>query len=254
MRLFFRRCLPWLTAGLAAGFVFWQWQDPLDYPWPLVLFLLWYLLAVVILVWKRLSWRDAVEKTLPSFLTLMAIAFWVLLIETSIERLIILLLFVGIPYLVLELLFLLMYAPARYPVNGLSRVNIAFVPLTAFFLAATFDGLLVFLRLPWWVPVAVFTLVGGLLFLFTAHPTANRPHRWRWAVLGGIIGLHIGILELLLPVSMLVHGALGAFLLAFPLRLRRYAYQPVPSRRLAWSEGLLACLFFVGLLVVSRWI
>jgi hypothetical protein len=69
-----------------------------------------------------------------------------------------------------------------------------------------------------------------------------------------MVGVHIGLLAWILPVGHGVYAALVALLLALPLRIRRYSYDPRPSRRHAWVESGLAAVFFFGILVSSRWI
>lgn len=254
MRTLLVRLLPWLTGIAGALIGYWQWQFPLSYPWPLLSFGVWYLAVLVVLSWNHLGFWEALEKAVPSVISLTTLGFGFLMAESTFERVILTVLFAGVPLLTAELLFLLTRDPARYPVNGLSRVNLTLVPVAAFFLASTLNELWVFIRLPWWIGLSAFTMFGAALYAATAHPTADRLHRGRWAGLGGGIGLHLGILGLLLPISMAAHGALAALLLAFPLRVRRYAYQPVPSVMHVWTESILAIIFFVGLLVSSRWV
>ncbi|MSR85138.1 hypothetical protein EXS71_01730 [Candidatus Uhrbacteria bacterium] len=254
MKLFFLRILPWIVGALGLFLSAWQWVHPLSYPWPLIIFSLSYLVSAVALVWKQLSWKDASDKLVPPFLALTILCFAFLLVQNVYEKWIVTFLLAGISFFALELTFLFTRAPSRYPVNGLSRFNIALIPLMAFFLAATLNGLEVFLRLPWWIFGCAFLVFGASAFFFTAHPTAKFKHRSQWTFLGVLVGLQTAILGLVLPVSMLVHGALAAFFFLFPLRIRRYAYPPVPSWRTAWSEGLLAVIFFIGILITTRWV
>ncbi|HEU0051022.1 MAG TPA: hypothetical protein VFQ60_03125, partial [Patescibacteria group bacterium] len=191
MIILFFRLLSWITGILAIAAAITQWREPLLYPWPLVAFLVWYLLALSLLCFRRLSLRDALEKILPSVFVLISISLSFLLAEGAWEKWIVTGLFALIPFLVLELLFLLTFAPARYPVNGLSHVNVAFVPLGAFFLALAFDGLAVFLRIAPWMTLVAFMLFTAAAFYLTSHPTADHYHRRRWALLGGFVGLHV---------------------------------------------------------------
>lgn len=210
-------------------------------------------MAAAFIAWRRLSWRDALEKLGPSTLSLMILGSSFLLVETSVERWIVSLLFVGTILLVLELLFLLAHDAAHYPVNGLSRVNLTLVPVGGFYLAFTLTGLLTFIRIPWWMSMSGFAFYTAIVYWLTCHPTADHYHHRRWFLFGGCVGLHVGLLTLLLPVGMAVQGALAALLLAFPLRVRRYAFQPVPSSHLALAEGAMGGVAFFSLLLVSRW-
>lgn len=253
MKWFVMRLLPWLFAGAALFASRWQWLRPLDYPWPLAVFLIAYLCALVFVAWRKLPFFEAVEKLAPSALTLFILAFAFLLVEQNAEKIVVSLLFAFVPCLVLELLFLSVHDPARYPVNGLSRLNIAMIPIAAFYLGATLYGLKVFLRIPGWIVPAAFAALGGLLYYATSHPSADANHKRRWLALGGGLGLHVGFLGLLLPIGMMAHGALSALLLVFPLRLRRYAYQPYPTSGHAWTESLLAVLIFIAILATAQW-
>lgn len=176
------------------------------------------------------------------------------MVENTLERWALSIFLAAVAYFILELLFLFVYAPSRYPVSSLSRVNIALAPVAAFFIALSFSGLNIFLHLPFWISLLSFIVLIFCLFLFTAHPSADSVHRWRWGWLGGVIGLHLAFLNILLPVGMVVHGAVAAFLTAFPLRIRRYTYQPRPHASVAWSEGVLAFFLFIVILLTSRWI
>ncbi len=254
MGLFLLRIIPAITAFLSLLAAYWQWIHPLSYPWPLVWFGAWVVLASCILAWRHFSVSDGLDKFMPPFLTLLSLGLGFLVVDSFFGRLTLTILFVGIPYFFFELLFFLIHAPARYPVSGLSRFNIALVPIATIFLAASLDGLSVGLRLPWWMIIEALSLFGAAMFFFTAHPTAKGTHRLRWSLLGALVGMHIGILELILPLSMMAQGALAAFFLFIPLRLRRYFYQPKPTRRVAWSEAVLAVACFLAVLISARWI
>ncbi len=252
-RILFLRLLPWLTALSVTGLVVWQWNHERTYPWPIVLGLALYIGAVSLMAWRRLSVRDVCEKFGPSTLSLGVFGMSFLLVETPFERWVLSILLVGSLLLILELLFLLTHDAARYPVNGLSRVNLTLVPIGAFYLMFTLSGLLTFIRIPWWVAIGMCMTYASLVFFLTCHPMADVSHRRRWFLLGGCVGAHMGILAIVLPVGMAVQGAIGAFLLSFPLRVRRYAFEPVPSARLAWVESTSAIIGFSCLLLVSRW-
>ena len=120
-------------------------------------------------------------------------------------------------------------------------------------MGASLAGVSIFLRAPWWLVPLALTTVSATLAFSTTHPTADPKHRRRWTLLGACAGLHAAALALFLPVGLLVHGAIAALMVAFPLRLRRYAFAPHPSRAHAWSESVIASVLLLGLLVSARW-
>lgn len=253
MPLLLKRFLPALT-GLAA-FVLLTWQNfqASFYPWLFLASLIVFAFACGFLTWNRIGWKETVGKMLPPFLTLGLLGFCYLIANTDTERWILSLLFVGLSWFALELLFLFVYFPVRYPVHGLSRLNVGIVPVSAFLFVATLNGLSIFLRPPAWTVLLGSVLFGFILFFFTAHSSASDRHTFRWACLGALVGLHVGVLELLLPVSMMVHGALSALFFGFAVRLRRYAHAPHPSVRSAWSESVLALAVFTLVLGTAKW-
>jgi hypothetical protein len=248
------RSLPWLVALLGAGFAYGQFHFPLSYPWLLVIFLLIYVGAFAWYAGKRKQQAfQSFMQFLPSCLFLLSLFVAFLLVESpSGEWLVIASAFL-IPLLTLELLYLALFETFRYPVNGLSRWNLSLVPAIAFLLAVSGNGLHIFLRLTPVYALIIFPLVMAILYDVTAHPTAEKGHRLRWGVLGGAMGLKAALLVLLLPIPLLSHGALAALLISAPLRIRRYAYAPMPSKRHAWVEGTLAAFFFMSILLTSPW-
>jgi len=245
--------LPWLSGGVNLLAVWWQYQTPLFYPWPLAVGLGLHTLAIVLYGRRRLNWKETSEKMLPSFLALAALATTLLLAEGLYLRLVLALLSGGLSLLTLKLFFLFCFDRPRYPVNALSHVNLALVPLTAFFLAWGLSGLATFVSLPWWAIIISYMPMQAALYGVTAHPTATAADRWGWTALGAYVGLQTAILIQLLPVSMLVQGAIAALLAAVPLRIRRYAYQPRPPKKLAYFEIVIASLAFLALLLLARW-
>ncbi len=254
MTLLFLRLLSWITGFLGVAAALWQWRAPLEYPWPMFVFLVWYFFALCLLGVRRLGWRDTLEKGIPSFLALIALILGALLAESSYERGAVTVLFGLIPFLVLELLFLLSFGSPRYPVNALSHVNLSMVPVGAFFLGSSLSGLSVFLRTPFWVPALAFAFFSALGYFLTSHPSADRRHRRRWGLLGGFVGVHVGLLGAFLPLGMFAQGAISAVCLGIPLRIRRYSHAPKPSRKFAWVEGVLAVIVTIGLLLSAKWV
>ncbi|KAA0205892.1 hypothetical protein EDM68_04025 [Candidatus Uhrbacteria bacterium] len=253
MPYLFIRLLPWLVgvAGFAAAE--WTWRHPNDYPWALVGVLAAYAASAITLGWKRLSTRDLSAKMLTPAVTFVALALASLLAEQPGERLALTLLLAIVPGYALELLFLLAHQPTRYPVNGLSRLNLALVPLAAFCFAVGLVGMQIFIQLPKWITLGAFTGVGALLSFLTEHPSVERAVRVRWTAFGALLGLQVGMLAIVLPVGLEVIGALAAIAFAWPLRARRYGYEPKPPRSLAVAESAGAMVLFLAILLVSRW-
>lgn len=247
------RALPWLTAVLGFFLAQEQWRDSTSYPWPLVSLFALFLVSAISLRWRREGILDAVKNILPTCLVLFACGLAFLMVEEPIGRWILSFAVAIIPCITLELLYVSAHEPARYPVNGLSRWNLVLVPITACCIALSLNGFFVFLRQPLYIAPISFALIGSLLFGLTSHPSADTSHRRRWVGIGALVGLHVGVLTVLLPIATAVHGALAAIVFSIPLRIRRYAYAPVPAKSIAVSEGVLvvACLFV--LLFVSRW-
>jgi len=247
------RGLPWIIGLLAFLACQWQWRDALIYPWPLVIVLTAYGAAAGLITYRRLPLDELVYKMAPGVVVLTSMGFAFLLVEAPESRLALSILLAGTAAVSLEMLWLLVFDPARYPVHGLSRLNMAFMPLSAFFTCLGLTGLGYFLRTPEWLTPAVMTALGVATFVLTASHSHSIAHRWRWGALGAGIGLQVGILAIILPVSVVVQGALAAILFAIPMRIRRYGSDPVPKRYVAWTEGVGASVLFLTVLLVSRW-
>ncbi len=248
------RALPFLVGLFEALLFTLQRQYPDVYPWIILPGIVFVPVASFVISWKRLAWRDLLEKMVPSYLLIASLAFGLLLIETQFLCIVFTVLAALASFLSLELLFVLAYDPSSYPVNGLSRLNIAYVPFVAWSTASTLAGLLVFLHVhPLWY-VGVMTLLGLILFRTTGHPGATPMEHRVWMLMGAIIGANIGWIGTRLPLTMPMHGFLAAVVFAAILRMRRYLYAPKPSRRLAWIEGSLTCLLLCIGLLTTTWI
>lgn len=247
------RSLPWFIGLLAYAASQWQWRHADFYPWPLVSVVIGYIVSATLISYRRLSLDELISKILPSVLVLTSIGFAFLLIEAPEARLALSILYAGIAVASLEMLWLLIFAPARYPVHGLTRLNMAFMPLTFFFSVLGLTGLMYFIRIPEWITPAVMALVGASAFVLTIHHSHSNTHRFRWATIGAAIGFQLGLLANVLPVSNIVHGAIAAILIAIPLRIRRYGTGTTPRHSIAWSEGISASILFLTVLLVSRW-
>jgi hypothetical protein len=247
------RGLPWIIGLLAFLACQWQWRDASIYPWPLVIVLCAYGASAALIAYRRLALDELVYKMMPGVVALASMGFAFLLVEAPESRLALSALFAGASAVSLEMLWLLVFDPARYPVHGLSRLNTAFMPLSAFFTCLGLTGLSYFIRTPEWLAPTVMSVLGLATFVLTASHSHSMTHRWRWGMLGALIGLQVGILAIILPVSVVVQGALAAILFAIPMRIRRYGSDPVPKRVVAWTEGVGAGVLFLTVLLVSRW-
>lgn len=247
------RGLP-LFIGLAAfAACQWQWRNASIYPWPLVLVVIAYGAAAGLIAYRRLPLDELIHKMVPGVVVLIATGFAFLMIESPSSRLAVSFMFAGSAAVSLEMLWTLVFDPARYPVHGLSRLNIAFMPMAAFFTSLGLTGLVYFIRTPEWLPPAVLSSLGALAFFLTSHHSHNAAHRNRWTILGAAIGLQAGILAIILPVSIVVQGAFTAFLFAIPLRIRRYSTGTTRRHIAAWGEGVGVAVLFLTVLLVSRW-
>lgn len=254
MKRLLLRGLPWIVAIFGGTLGYLQFTFPLTYPWPLVIFLLMFIGAVGCYVALHKSMMmQTIRQGIPSVLFLLGLGVTFLLVESTFAEWVIIVLCFLIPLLILELLYLALFETFRYPVNAISRLNVAFVPAIAFLFGVSGNGLYIFLRLSPWFSLLIFPAVIAALYDVTAHPTADTYHRLRWDVLGAVLGLQAAVLVLLLPVPLIAHGAIAALIVSAPLRIRRYAYAPTPSRRHAWFEGSAALAFFLTILLISPW-
>jgi hypothetical protein len=186
------RLLPFLTGLAVAGLFAWQRVHPSVYPW-----------AVVVrcrtcgrrvagsCVASRIIARSS-EKMTPTIVVVLALGFGLLLSEGRLANIAVVVLAGICSFMALELLFLYAFHPASYPVNGLSRLNIAFVPLAAWYTASTSVGLLTFLHTPRVWHVVLLTVMGAMLFRTTGHPGASAAQNRIWMLIGAATGLHVG--------------------------------------------------------------
>jgi len=251
---FIYRLLPMFTAALVAGAFYAQFSRPFDFPYWAAVGVVCVPAAAFLIARRRVAYADMAEKMLPTLLLVAALAFAMLLSEGALSMWLIILLAGTGTYLSLELLFFLAFMPSRYPVNGLSRVNIAYVPLTVWYAVATSTGLMTFLHSPAWLHVAGMVLLGVIIFRTTGHPEATIEQNRRWMLVGAFTGLHLGLLGMVLPVSMTAQGALGMLLFSAILRMRRYLYHPLPGRRQAFAEAIAALVILGVTLGTARWL
>lgn len=252
--IIFLRLLPFLIPLLEAGLFFSQIHHPLVYPWIALIGVALFPIAATAISWSQLPFRNMCIKMAPSFLLLASCGFALLLVEGNLS-LGVLIAVAGISSgISLELLFLLCHHPARYPFNGLSRVNVAYVPIALWYAASTWNGLLIFVHVNRFWYLICLTALSGVLFRTTGHTNATEEQTKIWTIVGLLVGVHVGLLGLLLPVGMPMQGIIAAFLISASLRARRYMYDPKPSTRQAYVEGGLAAVSFVSVLVTAKWL
>lgn len=253
MMYLFVRAIPWLSAAAALLAVQWQWQNPSQYPYPMLAAIGIYVAAAMFIGAGRLAWKELMTKSAPSLLLLIAASLVILVIESPASKTALTILIAGTPLLTLELLFLLAVDPGRYPVHGLSRLNVALVPVTTFMLAAALSGLRIYLQFDSFSIMAIFALFGAAVFALTSHHASSHEQDRRWAAIGVLVGFHAGFLVQLLPMALPAQGLIAALIISIPLRMRRYAFQPVPARHVAMAEGAGAAVMFAAVLLLSRW-
>lgn len=251
---FIYRLFPALAA-LAIGLCFYsQLGQPRVYPWIALGGVLLAVVAIFAMGHKRVKLVDLAEKMLPTMILLLSLVFGMLLAEGVWARWAIVGFGVVATFLSLELLFLLSFTPSRYPMSGLSHVNIAYVPFIIWYTVANSVGLMTFLHSPDWIHVLAMTLVSVVLFRTTGHPGATPEQNKVWTLVGGLVGLHIGLLGIMLPMSMAAQATLGMIIICAILRLRRYLYHPLPGRKQAWIEGVTAVLILGVAIGTARWL
>jgi hypothetical protein len=248
------RLVPLLT-GLAQAALFWsQRREPRLYPWLAALAVVLLFAASLVIGGRQVKFRDMLEKMAPTYLVVAVLGFALLLVEGQWPFWLLMALAAFSAFISLELLFLHARNPRAYPINGLSHVNIAYVPLAVWYATMTSSGLLVFLHSDGIWHVALSAALGLILFRTTGHPGATPQQNRVWMIVGALVGCEIGLLGLLLPVAMPVQGLIAVLLFCGALRVRRYLYEPRPSRRLAWSESLGLTVMLAATLLSAKWL
>jgi hypothetical protein len=210
--------------------------------------------AMAIIGWSRVDQDSFFEKMGPVLLFFVAWVVGHLFVESPLGHMLMSAVGGLIVYVVLELFFLLTHEPSRYPVNGLSHINLALIPFGAFFLAHGLSAMVAFLSTPWIVSLLSFAVFTALGYVCTAHPTADATHRWQWAGIGAWVGIMAAIILQWLPLPVEFLAAFATLWIAIPLRARRYSYQPRPSTKQLITELVVAGLLFISLLFLRSWV
>ncbi len=255
MGIVFLRFAPLLVGlGTYLGFS-WQWREPKLYPWPIVGVGLLY----AILLWHMtrthadrfaLRWYGV-----PGLLLIFSGGAAAVLVERTDVQIGLTFLVSVMIYMMLELLFLLLYHPSRYPVHGLTYLQLAIVPCANAFLGWGAIGVRVFAKAttPSWVIPLVFCFMNALLFGVITYSEETVWQKHAWTVFGATAGLFLGFLLLFLPLALPAQALIAALFLVLPLRFRRYAVHPRPSLATQYIEGALFFVLLAMLLLLSRW-
>ncbi len=203
---------------------------------------------------SRMSGREWLEQLVPLLLFLGTLGFAMLLAEGEVHRWLISGMGMAASFIVLELVYVRLFMPSRYPIHGLSRVNLALVPLVVWYAIFTSVGLMVFMQTPQWAHVLGVTGLGLLLFRMTEHSEATAEKRRRWMLIGGGVGLQIGVFTALIPIALEAQGALGVILFGGMLRTRRYGYLPKLKRNRIIGEVSMAVILILLVTFTTRWL
>lgn len=248
------RFLPVLVGAINALLFFAQARHAGLFPWLIVPAPVLLVVAFGFLLWKRHKTTEDLRVILPCLIYLVVSGYGLMLAEGFLALWAIPLIAGFATFIFLELVFLSVFFPARYPVNGLSHVNLSLVPLALWLASFTSVGLTIFMNASRLIPIAVMTGVSLLLFYATSHAESGASVRGRWAGVGAWIGWHIGLLAAVLPLNMIVHGTIAALVGGYALRVRRYGFFPTIPRRLIVTEAIGFLTFFIAVLATSKWV
>lgn len=246
-----------MLAGIATYFLYeWQWRVPLAYPWALIACVMVFIGVVLRMAWARDERWTIIWKSSLMVCFLLSATVCAVMLEEPFWRHALSLFVAVTSYMALELLFLHLYHSSRYPVNGLTHLELGLVPITNALLAWGVVGVRIFAKTlapPAWSVPLIFGMVNALAFAVTSHPDASVYSRNVWIGFAAFTGFSIGLLLLFLPLAMPAQAFLAALLIALPLRLRRYGLRPQLSRSTAYLEAGVAFMAFFAVLLLSRW-
>ncbi len=230
-----------------------QTREPSTYPLYVGIGVLTFAVGGFLIAWSRHRHIGDTWPLLPGLVALVCMAFGLVLAEGMLAHWVIPLVAGGTAFLVLELLFFSLYAPARYPANGLSHVNLMLVPIALWLATYAALGLTIFLSVPRVVPVCIITVVSCIFFFATAHPEVGPAARARWVIIGTWIGAQTGVLITSLPLDLMTSSTFVSLVGAYVLRTRRYEIPPkVPPRQMITEAVTFVLLLFL-ILATARW-
>ncbi len=247
------RLLPAFLGALTALAFMVQARDASHYPWIAVGAIVAFAIGGFAVAWSRHRHVGDARPLVPGIIAVASAAFGLVLAEGALAAWVIPVFAGGTVLLACELLFLSLYAPARYPVNGLSHVNLVLVPIALWFATYASLGLTIFVDAARAIPIAVIGAVSLALFSATSHAEASPATRRRWTLIGGWVGIQTGMLVVALPLDLIASSTFVALTLAYVLRTRRYGIPPaVPTRQIV-SEALAFAALLLIVLATARW-
>lgn len=248
------RLIPFVAGALNTILLLVQARNAGAYPWFAVTATILLFVSAFLILWKRGRGMSDLRLAIPSVITIAVLGYALLLAE-GVYALWIIPIVAGVLTLVcLELLFLSTFVSAWYPVNGLSHVNLALVPVTFWLTAFTSVGLTVFVNSSRIVPIVTMSVIGFAMFYWTTPAEAGPILRRRWSLIGLWIGFQLGIVGAVLPVNLAIHGAIAALIGAFVVRTRRYGFAPPIHRHAIVLETAMFIVFLAVVLMTARWV
>jgi hypothetical protein len=247
------RLLP-AFVGIVTGLSFaYQARHATSYPWAALIGIAVFAIGGFAVAWSRHRHVGDARPLVPGILMAVSAAFGLVLAEGAIAGVLIPLFVGGSAFLMLELLFLSLYAPARYPVNGLSHVNLVLVPVSLWLVTYASLGLVIFVNATRLIPIAALGAVSYAFFAATSHAESNSQARFRWSMIGAWLGIQEGILVVFLPLDLVASSTFVALASAYVLRTRRYGIPPSVPRRQIAAEAMTFLLLLAAILTTARW-
>lgn len=248
------RFLPVIVGVVTTLLFAMQARNPTTYPWEALAGVFVFAVGGFVVAWSRHRHVGDARPLVSSVIAVACMGFGLMLAEGALALWVIPLLCGGTAFLVSELLFLSLYAPARYPVNGLSRVNLVLVPMALWLAAYASLGLTIFIHVSRMLPAALIGALSLAFFWATEHAEASPATRRRWAFIGAWIGVQVGLLVAVLPLDLTASSSFVAFVGAYTLRTRRYGIIPVIPRRQVAAEAATFCALLIAVLATARWV
>jgi hypothetical protein len=166
---------------------------------------------------------------------------WVLLIGTGV-----------LLALYVEQVFRFAHVPARYQSNALVNLGFVFAVLSIFFTSLTVFDLQLFANVPFWMAVAIFTVITIfwclMVFRFIDAPTLLR---WPWGITFAVVMLEMFSLLAWLPVLPFVKAAILALIVTGVLQ--RVRDDVIGAGKAHWWTTMLVAIMLLFVLATARW-